>query len=188
MGIHQAAAQDQIFGHPGYSYACVVSNWGNTVFVARAGRAELYESAYTTIAGGVRVRGYQHQDFIWTGSSGRVTARFDFALCAEIAVGMAYSTAEISVTAFLRDVTTTKFPIQTVLFRYVKNTPGYNLFIDGGVFNIPVEMVNGHRYTIGYTVDVAATCYPRSYCPMAFANMGEQGCSFWWQPTGVFDG
>jgi hypothetical protein len=128
------------------------------------------------------------ESFVWNGDSGPATARFDFALCAEVAVGTAVSIANIQVRGFLRDVTGVSYPIDVSLYRYYQSSLGYNVFIDGRVVNRPVEMVKGHSYTIGYVVDVSARCYPRSTCPMAHANVGEQGCSFWWQPTGVFGG
>jgi len=188
LAAQQAMAADWIFGSPQYAHTCTISRWGNAVTVSDYGRGEVYLSSYTAVAGGAQVRGYMHQDFVWDNPTGRGTARFDFALCAEVAVGTEISSVQITVTGFLRDITTTKYPINTVLYSYTKSNLGYELFITGGPQNLGVQMVNGHRYTIGYTVDVSAYCYPRSYCPMACANVGEQGCSFWWQPTGVFSG
>lgn len=186
LATQQVLAQDQIFGRPSYSFACVLSRWGNQVHVAEQRLGELYESAYAAVLGGVTVRGWMHKGFTWKGQTGSCTARFDFAFCGEFAVGTAVSSAEIRVIAFLRDVTTGGYPIDACVYRYRMSGPGYRVFIDGRVINKAVEMVKGHRYTIGYMVDVSASCYPRSPCPMANANVGEQGCSFWWQPTGIF--
>jgi len=168
--------------------ASVRNWWGNAVPVYYYGRGELYLAAYTAVAGGVNVRGFMHKDFVWDNPTGPATARFDFALCAEVAVGTPVSGVEITVTGFLRDVTSTEYPIYSVLYSYTRSTLGYQVFITGGPRNIRLEMVKGHSYTIGYVVDVSAYCYLRSLCPMACANLGEQGCSFWWQPTGVFNG
>jgi hypothetical protein len=101
---------------------------------------------------------------------------------------MSFSYVDIKVKGYVRDVTTTKYPVSTTLYHYSRSSAGYDIFIQGGLTNRGIEMVKGHSYTIGYVVDVSATCYPRSYCPMAHVNMGEQGCSFWWQPTGIFGG
>lgn len=188
LGIQQALAQDQIFGRPNYAYSYTMSKWGNCACVSSHSTSELYEAAYAAVAGGAHIRGWMHRDFTWTGDSGPATARFDYAFCAEVAVGTAYSSVEIKVTGFLRDVTSCNYPIHTTLYRYSKSSAGYRLFIYGDVANKPIDMVEGHDYTIGYRVDVSAICYPRSYCPMACANVGEQGCSFWWQPTGIFGG
>lgn len=183
--VHGAS---QIFGSPCYEHASVVSRWGTHSYVADHSRGELYQSAYTAVAGGVKVRGWMHQHFVWDGDTGPATARFDFALCAEVALGTAISTVSIGVHGFLRDVSAASYPIDSTIYHYGRSSMGYDVFVAGNVVNKPVEMVKGHKYTVGYYVDVSAYCYPRSYCPMAHANMGEQGCSFWWQPTGVFEG
>jgi len=188
VAAHQALAEDEIFGRPDYYSSQVVSWWGNAVWVMDPGGGELRESAYTAVAGGIHLTGQMHRSFTWTGASGPSTARFDFALCAEVALGTSYSNVNIRVTGFLRDVTTATYPIRTTLYSYWRSTPGYKMFLTGDVVNRPVEMTKGHTYTIGYSLDVFASCYPRSPCPMASANVGEQGCSFWWQPTGVFEG
>jgi hypothetical protein len=188
LGANQVLAQDQIFSRPSYSSSNAVRGWGTHSYVADSGSTELCQAAYTAVLGGAKVRGWMHQHFVWGGETGPSTARFDYALCAEVALGSSYSNVDIKVIGFVRDVTTTKYPIYSTLFHYSRSSMGYDVFIHGGLANRPIEMVKGHSYTIGYLVDVSATCYPRSYCPMAHANMGEQGCSFWWQPTGVFDG
>ncbi len=184
----QVHGAGQLFGRPSYEHAAVISRWGTHSYVADHSRGELLQAAYTAVAGGVKVRGWMHEHFVWNGDSGPATARFDFALCAEVALGTAISSVDIRVRGFLRDVTATKYPIDATIYHYSRTSAGYEVFIRGNVINKPVQMVKGHKYTIGYYVDVSATCYPRSYCPMAHANMGEQGCSFWWQPTGVFEG
>jgi hypothetical protein len=183
--VHGAS---HIFGRPSYQHATVINRWGTHSYVADHSRAELFQSTYTAVAGGAKVGGWMHEHFVWDGDSGPATARFDFALCAEVALGTAISSVSIGVHGFLRDVSAASYPIDAMIYHYSRTSMGYEIFIDGDVINEPVEMVKGHRYTIGYYVDVSAFCYPRSYCPMAHANMGEQGCSFWWQPTGVFEG
>jgi hypothetical protein len=186
--IQQAVAQNQIFGRPNYGHSQVMSRWGNAVGVSSYRSGELHQAAYTALAGGVSVRGWMHKDLTWTGESGPAMARFDFALCAEIAVGLSFSRVDITVRGFLRDATSASYPIRTVLYRYSRSTLGYGIFLNGRVANQPTEMVKGHEYTIGYVVDISATCYPRSYAPTASVNLGEQGCSLWWQPTGIFGG
>jgi hypothetical protein len=188
LGASQVLGQDKIFSRPDYSLSSVISRWGTYSFVADSSLTDLRQAAYTAVAGGLKVRGWMHKDFVWDGNSGPSTARFDFALCAEVALGLSFSYVDIKVKGYVRDVTTTKYPVFTTLYHYSRSSAGYDVFIQGGLANRGIEMVKGHSYTIGYVVDVSATCYPRSYCPMAHVNMGEQGCSFWWQPTGIFGG
>ncbi len=187
-GLQQGLCYDQIFGSPSYSYSQVLSRWGNVATISNSQKGELHQAAYAAVSGGAHIRGWLHRSFVWNGDSGAGKARFDFALCAEIATGTSHSSVEIRVRGFLRDVSTGGYPIRTSLYKYYRSTPGYRLFLHGDVIDRDVDLVKGHKYTIGYTVDVSANCYPRSYCPMAGANMGEKGCSFWWQPTGVFEG
>ncbi len=188
LGLEQALCYDQLYGRPGYKDTQVLSLWGNAAAVSYARGTELRLAAYSAVAGGAHVRGWLHKDFTWNGASGPARARFDFALCAEVATGTSHSSVEIKVKGFLRDVSTAQYPVKVTLYRYYRASPGYKVFVHGDVVNKNIDMVEGHKYTMGYTVDVSATCYPRSYCPMAGANMGEKGCSFWWQPTGVYQG
>ncbi len=188
LAISQAYAIDQVYGSPDYSWANKVAAWGNNAYTIGFGRAELREAAYTAVLGGVHLRGWMHKNIIWTDVSGPATARFDFGLCAEMFTGTPYAAGRIVVTGFLRDVDSTEYLINEVLYSYASYSSGYHLILDGRTINRPFKVVQGHRYTIGYTVDVYATSYPRSICPTASVNMGEQGCSFWWQPTGIFAG
>jgi hypothetical protein len=188
LGAGQVLAQDQLYSRPDQAFSNVISRWGTYSIVADSGRTELNQAVYTAVAGGAKVRGWMHKDFVWNGETGPSTVRFDFGLCAEVALGMSFSFVDIKVTGYLRDITTTKYPVFSTIYYYSRSSTGYDVFLKGGPANKQVEMVKGHSYTIGYVVDVSATCYPRSYCPMAHVNMGEQGCSFWWQPSGIFGG
>jgi hypothetical protein len=186
LGAGPVLAQNQIYSRPDNAFSSVISRWGTYAGVADSGRYELKQAVYTAVAGGAKVRGWMHKNFVWDGDTGPSTARFDFALCAEVALGASFSFVEITVTGYLRDVTTTQYPVTSTVYYYSRSSMGYEVFLRGGLINEEVDMVKGHSYTIGYIVDVYAVCYPRSYCPMANVNMGEEGCSFWWQPTGIF--
>jgi len=188
LAVNQALAYDQVYGSPDYCWAGKMSSWGNSAYTIWHRAGELGLAAYTAVLGSIHLRGWMHRDLKWTDLSGPATARFDFGLCAEVFVGTPYAAARIVVTGFLRDIDSATYVIKKTLYTYAGYTSGYHLIVDGKVVNQPFEVVQGHRYTIGYTVDVYATCYPRSMCPTASVNMGEQGCSFWWQPTGIFAG